>query len=158
MESPPYRGGERATTGRGLMLASSRYDGIVPAQSLSLMSLTTLKSRRWADEADGRARPAVIAAARLRESCPRRAGGSLSVSIDCAINVFIPYSRRRTGKVYPHEIDIQETHPKHRKLDSQTTLSHRARGRAPDGLRPKAWPLWASGCDHDPGGLPPRSA
>ena len=28
------------------------------------------------------------------------------------------YSKRRAGQVYPHEIDIQETHPKHRKLDS----------------------------------------
>src|SRR5262245_36767322 len=36
---------------------------------------------------------------------------------------------------YPHEIDIQKTHTKHRKLDSQATLSHQARGRAPDGLR-----------------------
>ena len=70
-----------APPSRGLMLAPSRYDCTVPAQTPSLMSLTTLKSRRWADEADGRARPAVIAAARLRESCPRRAGWSLSVSI-----------------------------------------------------------------------------
>src|SRR6516162_3096336 len=68
------------------------------------------------------------------------------------------YSSRRALKLYPHEIDIQETHPKHRKLDSQATLSHRARGRAPDGLRPKAWPLWASRRDHDPGGLSTRSA
>src|SRR6516165_10068425 len=61
-------------------------------------------------------------------------------------------------KVYPHEIDIQETHTKHRKLDSQATLSHRARGRAPDGLRPQVRPLWASRRDHDPGRLSPRSA
>src|SRR5262245_30971577 len=51
-------------------------------------------------------------------------------------------SRQPAGKVYPHEIGIQKTQTKHRKLDSQATLSHRARGRAPDGLRPQAWPLW----------------
>src|SRR5262249_11556417 len=67
-------------------------------------------------------------------------------------------SRATAGKVYPHETDIQETHTKHRKLDSQATLSHRARGRAPDGLRPKARPLWASRRDHDPRRLSPRSA
>jgi hypothetical protein len=43
-----------APPSRGLMLAPSRYDGIVPAQTPSLMSLTTLKSRRWADGAAGR--------------------------------------------------------------------------------------------------------
>src|SRR5262245_29033562 len=64
----------------------------------------------------------------------------------------------RAGKVNPHEIDIQETHTKHRKLDSQTALSHRARDRAADLLRPKAWPLWASRRDHDPGRLSPRPA
>ena len=47
---------------------------------------------------------------------------------------------RRAGKVYPHETDIQETHPKHRKLDSQAALPHPTRDRAADGLRPKAWP------------------
>jgi len=26
------------------------------------------------------------------------------------------YSRRRAGRVYPHEIDIQETHTKHRRV------------------------------------------
>jgi len=36
------------------MLASPRYDGVVPAQTPSLMSLTTLKSRRWTDGAAGR--------------------------------------------------------------------------------------------------------
>ena len=50
----PPTGGGRATTGRGLMLASPRYDGVVPAQTPSLMSLTTLKSRRWTDGAAGR--------------------------------------------------------------------------------------------------------
>ena len=58
---------------------------------------------------------------------------------------------RRAGKVNPHETDIQETYPKHRKLDSHAALPHPTRGRAPDGLRPKAWPLWASRRDHDPG-------
>ena len=53
-------------------------------------------------------------------------------------------SRPSAGKVYPHEIDIQETHPKHRKLDSQAALSHRARGRAADGLRTQVWSLWPS--------------
>jgi hypothetical protein len=38
--------------------------------------------------------------------------------IDCSIKAFKLYSTRRTSKVYPHEIDIQETHTKHRKLDS----------------------------------------
>src|SRR5262245_51203844 len=38
---------------------------------------------------------------------------------DYAKNVYSLYSRRRAGRVYPHEIDIRETHPKHRKLDSQ---------------------------------------
>src|SRR5262249_50832632 len=33
-----------------------------------------------------------------------------------------------TGQIYRDEIDIQETHAKHRKLDSQAPLSHRARG------------------------------
>src|SRR6516164_9477185 len=65
---------------------------------------------------------------------------------------------RRTGKVYPHEIDIQETHTKHRKLDSQTALPHPTRDRPANGLRPQAWPLWASRRDHDPGGLSTRSA
>src|SRR5262245_58410982 len=59
---------------------------------------------------------------------------------------------------YPDEIEIQETHTKHRKLDSQAPLSHRARGRAPDALRAQVRPLWASRRDHDPGRLSPRSA
>src|SRR5499427_1289459 len=50
------------------------------------------------------------------------------------------YSRTRAGRVYPHETDIQETHSNHRKLDSQATISHRARGRAPDGLRAQVRP------------------
>src|SRR5262245_50593016 len=51
---------------------------------------------------------------------------------------------RPSGKVYPHEIGIHEPRANHRKLDSQATLSHRARGRAVDGLRTQAWPLRAS--------------
>src|SRR5215471_12876929 len=54
---------------------------------------------------------------------------------DCTKKVCKLYSRRRAGKVYPHEIDIQETHIKHRKLDSQAALPHPTRGRAIDGLR-----------------------
>src|SRR5215471_2908026 len=77
---------------------------------------------------------------------------------DCAKKVYNIYSRRRAGKVFPHEIDIQETHTKHRKPDSQATLSHRARGRAPDRLRAQVRPLWASRRDDDPGGLPPWPA
>src|SRR5262245_830425 len=77
---------------------------------------------------------------------------------DCAKKAFKLVTRPRGGTFYPDEIDIQETHTKHRKLDSQATLSHRARGRAPDGLRPQAWPVWASRRDHDPRGLPPWPA
>src|SRR6516162_7182530 len=95
MESPPYPGGERATTGRGLMLASSRYDGIVPAQTSSLMSLTTLKSRRWADEAAGR-----CSACRHRRSTSQ---GELPTPSQLV-------SQRLDLTVY-------------RKLDSQATLS-----------------------------------
>src|SRR5262249_30211160 len=67
-------------------------------------------------------------------------------------------SRYLVGKVYPHEIDIQETRTNHPKLDSQATLSHRARGRASDGLRSQAWPLRPSRRNHDPGRLSARSA
>src|SRR5262249_23347394 len=73
MESPPTGGGRArhnslldgltalggsplfiAPPSRGLMLASSRYDGIVPAQTPSRMSLTRWKSRRGANGAAGR--------------------------------------------------------------------------------------------------------
>src|SRR5262245_33722767 len=68
MESPPYWGGQArrnkllvswgplviAPPLAGSLLASLRYDGIVPARTPSLMSLSTLKSRRWADGAAGR--------------------------------------------------------------------------------------------------------
>src|SRR6516225_9910337 len=79
-------------------------------------------------------------------------------SIDCSRIAYHLYSRRRAGEVYPHEIDIQETHPKHRKLDSQAALPHPTRDRAADGLRPQAWPIRPSRCDHDPGRLSARSA
>src|SRR5215831_324717 len=91
----------------------------------------------------------------LRSRCAPCSRPSL---YDCAKKEYNLYSRRRAGRVYPHEIDIQETHPKHRKLDSQATIPHPTRDRAADGLRPKAWPLRASGCDHDPGRLPPWPA
>src|SRR5262249_22527938 len=68
------------------------------------------------------------------------------------------YSRRRADKVFPHEIDIQETHTKHRKLDSQAALPHPTRDRAADGLRPQAWPLRASRRNHDPCRLSARPA
>ena len=45
------------------------------------------------------------------------------------------------GKIYPHEIGIQETPTKHRKLDSQAALPHPTRDRAAHGLRSQAWPL-----------------
>src|SRR6516225_418927 len=76
----------------------------------------------------------------------------------CSIKAYKLVTRPRGGTFYPDEIDIQETHTKHRKLDSQATLSHRARNRAADGLRPQVWPLWASRRDHEPGGLSTRSA
>ena len=90
-------------------------------------------------------------------SPPTMKHGRLSI-FGCARNVYKLNSRQPAGKIYPHEIGIQKTHPKHRKLDSQATLSHRARGRATDGLRPKAWQPRASRRDHDPGRLSPRSA
>src|SRR5262245_33902238 len=83
---------------------------------------------------------------------------ALMVRFDCSINAYKLNSLATAGKVYPHEIDIQETHTKHRKLDSKAPLSHRARGRAADGLRAQVRPLWASRRDHDPGRLSPRPA
>src|SRR5262249_30980176 len=77
---------------------------------------------------------------------------------DCAKKAYIIYSMRHAGKVYPHEIDIQETHTKHRKLDSQAAIPHPTRGRAADGLFPQVWPLRASRRDHDPDRLPPWPA
>src|SRR5215510_12648212 len=90
--------------------------------------------------------------------CDHGACGRSSL-YDCAKKVYKLNSQATAGKVYPHEIGIQETHTKHRKLDSQAAaLSHRARDRAADGLRAQVRPLWASRRDHDPGRLPPRSA
>src|SRR5262245_53822249 len=80
------------------------------------------------------------------------------LDLDCAGKAYKLDSRSLAGKVYPHEIGFQETRTNHRKLDSQATLSHRARGRTVDGLRPQAWPLRAPRCDDDPGRLPPRPA
>src|SRR5262245_49069687 len=89
--------------------------------------------------------------------CDRGAYGCSSL-YDCARNVYNLVTRCREGTFYPDEIEIQEAHSKHRKLDSQAALPHPTRDRAADGLRPKAWPLWASRCDHDPCRLSPRSA
>src|SRR5260370_31580453 len=61
-------------------------------------------------------------------------------------------------ELYCDEIEVQKTHTNHRKLDSQATLSHRARGRAADGLRSEAWPLRPSRRNNDPGRLSARSA
>src|SRR6516225_11783914 len=83
---------------------------------------------------------------------------SASADVDCARNVLNLVTRRRGGTFYPDEIDIQETHTKHRKLDSQAALPHPTRDLASDGLRPKAWLLRASRRDHDLGGLPPWPA
>ena len=48
---------------------------------------------------------------------------------------------------YYDEISIQEPRTNHRKLDSQT-VSHRARGRAADGLRSQLWSLRPPGRLH----------
>src|SRR6516165_4234214 len=92
---------------------------------------------------------------------PGRPGGNaalIPICFYCSIKAYKLVSRRREGMFYPDEIETQETHTKHRKLDSEATLSHRARGRAADGLRSEAWPLRASRRDHDPGRLSARSA
>jgi hypothetical protein len=49
-------------------------------------------------------------------------------------------------------------HTKYCKLHSCTPLSHRARGRAPDGHCPRAQPPWPSRCNDDPGRLSPWDA
>ena len=105
-----------------------------------------------------RAAPSCRAPAPAPPSCIAIAMRSMQSLLPLRLCAYKLNSRATAGKVYPHEIGIQETHTKHRKLDSQTTLSHRARGRAPDGLRAQAWPLRASRRDHDPGCLSPRSA
>src|SRR5262245_63463606 len=83
---------------------------------------------------------------------------ALMVRFDCSINVYKLVTRPRGGTFYPDEIDIQETHTKHRKLDSQAALPHLTRDRPADGLRLKAWPLRPSRRDHDAGRLPPWPA
>src|SRR5215467_7250653 len=83
---------------------------------------------------------------------------ALMVRFDCSIKAYKLVTRCREGTFYPDEIEIQEAHSKHRKLGSQAALPHPTRDRAADGLRPKAWPLRPSRCDHDPGGLPPWPA
>src|SRR6516164_3254205 len=82
---------------------------------------------------------------------------ALMVRFDCSINMYKLVTRPRGGTFYPDEIDIQETYTKHRKLDSQAALPHRARDRAADGPCPQAWPLRPSRCDHDPRRLSPWS-
>src|SRR5262249_61859602 len=77
---------------------------------------------------------------------------------DYAKKVYKLVTQPRGGGFYRDEIEIQETHTKHRKLDSQAALPHPTRDRPTDGLRPQAWPLRTSRCDHDPCRLPPRPA
>src|SRR6516165_7802098 len=84
---------------------------------------------------------------------------ALMVRLDYSINAFKLNSRQPAGKVYPREINIKETHTKHHKLDSQATLSHRARGRPADGLRAQVRPLsrpprpsWQLQAEHEPVG------
>jgi hypothetical protein len=38
--------------------------------------------------------------------------------LDCARNVYNLVTQRREGMFYPDEIEIEEAHSKHRKLDS----------------------------------------
>src|SRR6516162_4499900 len=83
---------------------------------------------------------------------------ALMVRFDCSIKAYKLNRRPTAGKVYRHEIGIQETHTKHRKLDSQAALPHSTRDRAADRLRSQVRPLRASRRDHDPGGLSTRSA
>src|SRR5262249_24530846 len=52
---------------------------------------------------------------------------ALMVRFDCSIKAFKLNSLATAGKVYPDEIDIQEAHPKHRKLDSQAAIPHPTR-------------------------------
>src|SRR5262249_9289856 len=76
-------------------------------------------------------------------------------AFNCARNVLCLVTRPQGGEFYHDEIKVQETHTKHRKLDSQAVLPHSTRDRAADGLRPKAWPLRPSRRDHDPCRLSP---
>src|SRR5215467_4038570 len=60
----------------------------------------------------------------LRSRCAPCSRPSL---YDCAKKVCKLVTRPRGGTFYPDEIDIQETHAKHRKLDSQAALPHPTR-------------------------------
>src|SRR5262245_52646275 len=77
---------------------------------------------------------------------------------DCLKKVYKITSKPQGWELYCDEIEVQKTHSNHRKLDSQTALSHRARGRAADGLRSQVWSLRPPRRDNDPGRLPPRPA
>jgi hypothetical protein len=65
-------------------------------------------------------------AARAATSCraPRPGASILYCDRDALNAAATPFTTMQkkaswlAGKIYPHEIDIQETHPKHRKLDS----------------------------------------
>src|SRR6516164_11317222 len=97
--------------------------------------------------------PATLSYA-ISSFCPTSADGLHRSSLyDCAINVYKLVTRCREGTFYPDEIEIQEAHSKHRKLDSQAALPHPTRDRAPDGLRAQVRPLCASRRDHAPGRL-----
>src|SRR5262249_51145729 len=85
-------------------------------------------------------------------------GALPAAALNCAKKGHKLNSRCLASKVYPHEIDIQETRTNHRKLDSQATLSHRARGCPAGGPCSEAWSLRASRRDNDSGLLPPRPA
>src|SRR5262249_22195508 len=89
---------------------------------------------RWQDKNEVGPRPAPPCCAPAPEppSCIAIAMRSMQPFFvyDCAKKAYKLNSPATAGKVYPDEIGIQETHTKHRKLDSQTTLSHGARGRA----------------------------
>jgi hypothetical protein len=47
-----------------------------------------------------------------------RRAGNFSIGIDCSRKAYNLVTRRREGTFYPDEIEIQEAHSKHRKLDS----------------------------------------
>ena len=143
MESPPYRGASAPQQVAGSCSLLRDTTASCRPRPPHWMSLTTLKSRRWADEAAGRCSACRHRRSTSQGELPAPSGVGLSASrFDCSISAYNTYSMRRAGRVYPHEIDIQETHPKHRKLDSQAAIPHPTRDRAADGLRPKVWPLW----------------
>src|SRR6516162_6117526 len=84
MESPPYRGPSALQSAR-----------IIGARSPA----TRRVAHELIDQVVRGGNAALI---------PVCAHGAL---IDCSIKVYNLYSRRRAGKVYPHEIDIQQTTP-----------------------------------------------